>query len=181
MWPWGHVAVGYLLYSGWRRLRGEGRPSGIAAVAVAVGAVLPDLVDKPLAWWFVVLPTGRTLAHSLLFVVPVVGVLWWVAGDRHADAVSATALGWLSHLAADGIGASPAYLGYLLWPATTTPPYPTEQSFSAHVAEIEMTPFFLAQLGLVALAGVVWHRDGRPGLAVVRNGLARTLGAAPSE
>lgn len=70
MWPWGHAAVGYLLYrvlgrtSG--RTGGDGPPSGPAVVALGVGTQFPDLVDKPLSWSFDLLPAGRTLAHSAL-------------------------------------------------------------------------------------------------------------------
>jgi hypothetical protein len=42
---------------------------------------------------------------------------------------------------------------------------------AAHLLRIEVTPFFLIQLVLVALACVVWDRDGRPGLAALRGWL----------
>ena len=63
MWPWDHLAFGYVWYTlasrGW-----DGRPpSNAAAIALAVGTQFPDLVDKPLAWWLDVLPAGRSLGH----------------------------------------------------------------------------------------------------------------------
>ncbi|MFC6964015.1 hypothetical protein ACFQL7_23110 [Halocatena marina] len=51
MWPWSHAAVGYLCYSIGTRLVGR-RPTTGPTVAVLFGALLPDLVDKPLSWVF---------------------------------------------------------------------------------------------------------------------------------
>ena len=65
MWPWGHLAVGYLVYSGLSRWRFGRLPGSVATLAVALGTQLPDLVDKPLAWTVNVLASGRSLAHSL--------------------------------------------------------------------------------------------------------------------
>lgn len=177
MWPWGHAAVGYLAYAGWCRLAGDRQPTAVPAMAVVFGAVLPDLIDKPLAWWLNVLPTGRALGHSLLFVLPVVGMLWLVLDRRHSGVVAALGGGWLTHLVADGVGAEPAYLGYLLWPVTTTPPYPTEQSFAAHFTSVVLNPFFILQLVLALVALLVWHRDGRPGISAVRKRLRLLWGS----
>jgi hypothetical protein len=49
MWPWGHLAVGYLLSAGAAYLRDHSSPRGLAVVALAAGTQLPDLLDKPLA------------------------------------------------------------------------------------------------------------------------------------
>lgn len=66
MWPWGHAAVGYTLYSAFSRMYYRKPPSDAAALVVLFGTQLPDFNDKPLAWTFDVLPTGRSLGHSLL-------------------------------------------------------------------------------------------------------------------
>jgi hypothetical protein len=47
---------------------------GLAAALVAVAALLPDLVDKPLSWWLDVLPAGTSLAHSLTGFLPAAAV-----------------------------------------------------------------------------------------------------------
>lgn len=71
MWPWGHLAVGYLLYSGAVHLR-TGRPPRAAAVVVlAVGTQLPDVVDKTLAWVYHAVPQGYAAGHSVFVAVPV--------------------------------------------------------------------------------------------------------------
>jgi hypothetical protein len=61
----GGMVLGYLLWTGWAHLR-EGRsPTGTEFRLVVFAAVLPDLIDKPLAWTFGVLPSRRSFAHSL--------------------------------------------------------------------------------------------------------------------
>ena len=45
--------------------------------------------------------------------------------------------------------------------------YDTPQSFAAHFAGAEPTPFFLAQIALTAVALVVWLRDGAPGTDLI--------------
>ena len=74
MWPWGHVALGYLFYSLYVHWRHDRPPSAPAAIAVGVGTLLPDVIDKPLAWWAAVLPNGRSLAHSAVVMGLVLGL-----------------------------------------------------------------------------------------------------------
>lgn len=172
MWPWGHAAVGYLLYTAYRRYRDGLAPSGPAALAVLLGTQFPDLVDKPLSWTFAVLPSGRSLGHSWLVAGTVLVVAWWGLDERERAMLLPFGVGWLSHGLADGIVSAvtwePAYLGYFLWPLTGTPPYETDPSFLAHVLGIELTPYFFAQFILFAIALFVWNRDGRPGLGTLR-------------
>lgn len=175
MWPWGHVAVGYLIYSGVRRYRVGLPPTGPAALAVVFGTQLPDLVDKPLAWTFEILPTGRSLAHSWLVAAVVLAVAWVLLDERRDGLVVPLGVGGLSHGFADGLysilAREPAYLGYLLWPLTTTPAYDTDPSFLAHLLGVELTPYFALQGLLFGVAVFVWHRDGRPGLETIRAGI----------
>lgn len=126
MFPWTHAAFGYLsLLSVAVLLRR--RLSRAELIAVIVGTQLPDLVDKPLAWWFNVLPSGRSLAHSLLVAVPlsllVLAVAWYLT---HPEVGFAFAVGYASHLIGDSYVAlyywRPEELTYLLWPLL--PPYP---------------------------------------------------------
>ncbi|MCO8243643.1 metal-dependent hydrolase [Haladaptatus sp. AB643] len=125
MWPWGHLAVGYLLYSFWCRAD-DRSPSAVGTVAVAFGTQFPDLVDKPLAWTFAVLPTGRTLTHSLLTATLLLGLLW--IGARRSERripLGAFAIGYLSHLAMDSVHpllqGRLADVSFLLWPVLSPP------------------------------------------------------------
>jgi hypothetical protein len=181
MWPWEHLAFAYLLASGFYRLAWRDRPTDAAAILIAVGALLPDLVDKPLAWGIGVLPTGRSLGHSLLVAVPVLAVVMAV-GRRTRDprAAVAFAIATLSHLAGDVLYPlvvdGELRVEFLLWPLI---PAPVDDGGSGglfgRVAEyfVEFlsflaTPrgalFFAVDLGLVLAAIAAWYLDGMPGL-----------------
>lgn len=167
MWPWGHAALGYLLYTGWQVGRGRDSPTGAAAGVAVFGALLPDMVDKPLAWTVGVLPAGRTLGHSLVVLVPAVALLWWVS-RRRGDAlpVPALAAGWASHVLGDGLVALVTLefqqLRFALWPLFPPPDYETGKSFLAHIQAYDpLAPLSLVEFGLVALALLVWVRARR--------------------
>ncbi|MBX0325413.1 metal-dependent hydrolase [Halomicroarcula sp. F13] len=185
MWPWGHAAVGYLLCTLWLRARYGHRPTAGVVLPLAVGTQFPDLVDKPLGWTLGVLPSGRAGAHSLLIALPLLVVLWWHLDSRHGrTAVAGFALGYLSHLAGDGIYAvfdgEVLYLGYLLWPVTPLPPYEESAGILAHFAAAEVTPHLLLEVGLFVVATALWLVDGAPGLRVLGQWCMRQANAAAS-
>jgi hypothetical protein len=171
MWPWGHLALGYVLYSLWRRLSGRAPPTDATALALAFGTQFPDLVDKPLAWSFGLIPNGRSLVHSALSATLVVALVLYVARryDR-AGWATAFAAGYYVHLLGDTAGplveGAPAELGFLLWPVVPGVDY-GDGGFLAHFAALEFTPLFLAQTALVLPALLLWIADGAPGTAVV--------------
>jgi len=174
MFPWTHAAFGYLLLVGLAVLLRR-RVSRAELAAVVVATQLPDLVDKPLAWYFNVLPSGRSLAHSLLVAVPlsvaVLAVAWY---RSHAEVGVAFGLGYLSHLFGDIDGAlsppDPEKLTFLLWPVL--PPYPsdfgsvTEALRNADVTQDTVTLLVVASaVGAVFLAHFIrapWWRRPRP-------------------
>jgi hypothetical protein len=179
MWPWGHAAVGYLVYTGLRRRTGE-RPAGAAVVALAVGTQFPDLVDKPLGWTFGLLPGGRSLAHSLLTLAVLAGVVLALARrDRTRTAGVAFLLGALAHQFADAL--YPLLRGdlsdttFLLWPALPMPEPELAQTFSAHAAVVEPGPTLIFELLLAVAALLAWHDDGHPGLGTVQRGATRAI------
>lgn len=177
MWPWAHAAVGYLCYAAYCRYTGQGRPTGPTAVSVGVGTQLPDLIDKPLTWYVDVLPYGRSFAHSLVtgvpFVLVPVGMACLVWGRR--DLAIAFTVGYLSHLAGDGLVAVVTGdwrgLGYLGWPLVPAPPAEVE-GVRALLATVDGEPAFLAGLGITAVGLAVWARHDMPGLGPVRAWLA---------
>lgn len=181
MWPLGHAAVGYLCYTALHRTRTETPPSGIAVVALLVGSQFPDLVDKPLAWYLGVLPTGRSLAHSLVVIGPLVAVGYLLATRYdHREYGIAFGVGALAHLLADSL---PALWGgtdvpYLLWPLLAVEPYESgAPTIVGLLVESLGDPYFLAEFALAGLALGVWQRDGYPGVGMVR----RRLGTGGSE
>ncbi|TKX84624.1 metal-dependent hydrolase [Halorubrum sp. SS5] len=170
MLPWGHLAVGYLCLSLAIRVRYRVPPRGPAAIAVAIGTQLPDLIDKPLAWRFGIIPSGRSLAHSLVFLAGLAAVAWVLATryDRRLEA-SAFVGAALSHVLADMLPAALAgewtRLGALLWPITPVYQYPDELDYTIIGFFLELEPAALAspELGITVVAMVVWVYDGTPG------------------
>ena len=184
MWPWEHFAVGYVVFSLWCRLNGGDRPHTVAVAAVALGSQFPDLVDKPLGWGTTVLPSGTSLAHSLLVAVPVavvvVAVGRWVGHSRTATGF---ALAYLAHLPADVVypmllGDGPK-LGFLLWPLVPADPTPPTavvgragELFAEFLAALS-TPagyaFLVVEATLLGVAVLLWWTDGHPGLELLRH------------
>jgi hypothetical protein len=178
MWPLGHAAVAYLCYTGY--CRAERRvPESLAVVALLIGSQFPDLVDKPLSWSLGVLPTGRSLAHSLLVVGPLVGVVYLLAKrSGRAECGIAFGIGALAHLLADSL---PALWGgdtasYLLWPLLAVEPYESgPPSILGLLIDSLGQPYLLAEFVLAALAVAVWQRDGYPGIASIRRRLTAEI------
>lgn len=182
MWPWEHLAFGYLLYSGWIHLRFRRSPDDEAVLVLAAATQLPDLIDKPLAWTFHLLPNGLSLAHSLLFAVPFLGIVTVLAGrDGGSTWATATAIGYLSHLAGDvlyGLATEGSiHAGFLLWPLverpTRTPPgmiSRVQDLFSSFLTFLQ-TPaggwYLVGTVGGFAVVLALWTYDGRPGLGHV--------------
>ncbi|MDH3307371.1 MAG: metal-dependent hydrolase [Acidimicrobiia bacterium] len=81
---------------------------------LVTGAVLPNLVDKPLAWLLPAWGADRLIGHSLLFSTTImVGVLIGTRRGRRRRAWMAMAIGAMIHLVLDGMWAS---AGTFLWP-----------------------------------------------------------------
>ncbi|MFB6224764.1 MAG: metal-dependent hydrolase [Haloarcula sp.] len=179
MWPWGHLAVAYLVYAAYTRLDPTRRQTAATLTALAVGSQFPDLVDKPLAWTFGVLPSGRSLAHSLLTLVFLAIVLYRVAAwYRRTDLSTAFTVGAFVHTLTDvspvrlagllrGDLTQSQWLHFLVWPLQPPPPYATDSSFAAQFATLSFEPYVLFQFALLGLAIVVWLADGAPGFQSV--------------
>jgi len=182
MWPWEHLAVGYLALTAERRAR-RGRPPGEAeALVLAVGTQAPDLVDKPLAWTFDVLPGGLSLAHSALVAGPVLLVV--LAVGRRLDRgtlAGAFALGYVSHLAGDVFApvlyGRPPAASAVLWPLVAGPSPPRRglldnvryylDSYWQVVSSPRGWVTLAAGVATVVVALAIWRRDGYPGLGVL--------------
>lgn len=103
MYLFGHIGIGQTVASPWRR-RLPTRP-------LILGTILPDLIDKPLYYGFV-LATGRhgaaiglisgtrTFGHTGLFLL----LLTLVAVVRKSPVFAALALGVATHLLLDSLG-----------------------------------------------------------------------------
>jgi hypothetical protein len=179
MWPWEHLAVGYLAYSLLVRLvRGHPPRGRLTIAALALGTQFPDLVDKPLAWFFHVLPSGTSLAHSVFVAVPLVtllvGVTWWL-GRPSVGAAFGT--GYLLHLPADVLYVlfygSDLNWRVLMWPLYTS----NSQQFgffgnivyyfgnyTSLVTSETAAAIVVFELVLVGGALLLWVLDGVPGV-----------------
>ena len=84
---------------------------------VALGAVLPNLVDGPAVWVLRGDPegVGRPYGHTLLFAVAVLALAMLTTrrGSRRRGQATAGAAGVMFHLLLDGVWMAP---GLLLWP-----------------------------------------------------------------
>jgi len=186
MWPWEHLAFGYLLYSLAVRATTGDPPRGSAVVVLAVATQVPDLVDKPLAWSLDVFAVGYAVGHSVFMVGPLLVVaafLAWRRGTGARRLVGAYAVGHLSHLLGDLV--YPLVLGdgllveRLLWPVATFEPSVGRGGFVARVVvffqryldqllALELGLAFLVQVGLVVGVFALWLVDGRPGPGALR-------------
>lgn len=189
VFPWGHAAVGYLLYAVLCRYRTDDRPAGGPVLALALGTQFPDLVDKPLAWYLGVLPSGRSLGHSLFTALVLLAILDWVTTryDRRELNV-AFATGYLAHLAGDL--AYPLLRGeydwfrMLLWPAIPQPDIDdTGYTILEVLWEGIFTPTGVFELLLFCAVTMLWVSHRAPGLwlclRAVRSLSRRVTSSAP--
>jgi hypothetical protein len=186
MWPWEHLAVGYLAYSALSRLAWGEPPSTRGALVVGTAAVAPDLVDKPLAWRFGVLPSGKSLGHSLFTFGALTGaaaVLGARSGSSQRGTV-AVAVGHGSHLVGDVLYpllvSGDLRASFLLWPvvpasggADSVLPHLRDLlgDFTAFLATPEGAAYLVAEVALLAAAFAVWVADGTPVLSALRRRL----------
>lgn len=190
MWPWEHAIVGYLAYSLCCRLYYRRSPGGLETVAVVLASVLPDLIDKPLAWEFGVVESGYAIGHSVFFAVPLAIVAGTIAraADRPRAGV-AFAIGYLLHLPADVfyhyVVGSPTRWELALWPVRTVPPegqfglvgYSTDLilAYGYRLLVGEPSTYLWVQAGIAAGTFLIWLADGAPVLREVLVGGRRLL------
>lgn len=179
MWPWEHAVVGYLAYSLGVHLVRRRPPTALEALAVAVTSVLPDLIDKPLAWEFGLFPSGYGAAHSVFFAVSLAWTALVVAATFRRPGVGlAFGTGYFLHLAGDvvpdALGGGGVPIERVLWPLLTVETTyeggfaGTLLSYLADAAgDLLSGPpsvSVLVTLGLTVGCGLLWVYDGMPGL-----------------
>ena len=171
MQPIVHLVVGYLCYAAYSRWKTGDPPRDVPALVAIGSAVLADVIDKPL-YAMGVLPVGRAIGHSLLFVGPlVIVVLYLTRMIGRGELGIAFAIGYGSHLAADIpwhlLSGEYHELGFLFWPITTMPPYTGVKTIWMG-AGLEITTLWLeAVIGLIGV--IVWWFDGRPGIGILKD------------
>lgn len=167
--PWGHAAAGYLLWSAWSHYRERQPPTDVEFWAVVFGTQFPDLIDKPLAWILPILPSGRSLGHSLLTAALVIALAYAVARRWQYDTVAvAFGVGYVSHSISDALPTLWAgeyrYADFLLWPVLSVPINHRSESFGAHFRGVTLADFLDIRLVFALVVFAVWVLDGMPGL-----------------
>ncbi|MUW13791.1 metal-dependent hydrolase [Halorubrum sp. CBA1125] len=121
MLPIEHFIVALLPVVGYVLVRDRRLPTLQLVAIVFVGSQFPDLIDKPLAHQFQLLPNGRVFMHSLPIAVPflcLVG-LYGRKTERPRPA-GAFAFAHLSHIVADNrralLSSDPTVPSDMLWP-----------------------------------------------------------------
>lgn len=163
MFPLGHALFGYLLYVAFAWTARYRLPYGLTLGALLLGTQFPDIVDKPLAF-FGVLPSGRSLGHSLLFVAVLFAAVWVVARrDDRPDLAVAFGFGHLSHLVADAVRISFSGLrvghdvNFLLWPLLPASLYPGDSVAPwARLVDYYQSPELTPGLALLPVAFAVF-------------------------
>jgi len=191
VWPWGPLAFGYLVDAGYVWVRYRRGPAGWPVLALAVATQFPDIVDKPLAYWFAVLPEGRSLAHSLVIAVPFwSGLLLYARRIRRGELGVAIVIGHATRILGDSDGALlDGRVAFLLWPIIPAPDSEAA-SFAHHARQLASAlgrldgstlllswddPFVM-QLWLAVFVVGLWVAQGMPPQATVRAWLAGCAG-----
>jgi len=179
MWPWTHALFGYACYSLAVRTGFRRRPTDAPALLAVFAAVLPDLVDKPLAWTFGVVGSGYGPAHSLLVGVPAAaafGAWLWQRG-RH-EAGLGFLVGYASHLVGDLLfqlwDEGELVFSVVLWPLGPASPDSSGNllehvvfflfRYAGQIRAGEATTYLLATIALAGGVVVLWLVDGAPGV-----------------
>lgn len=152
-------------------------PTGRTVLLVLVATQLPDLIDKPLAWVFGVLPSGRMLAHSIVVSGPLLGVgcllAIWAGGGRRMLLFT---LAYLSHLLGDfypilWAGRDYYYFPNLFWPVMPANPDYTlsvNANLPSDLSSVVLTLGLFFLISCYVVADIVWrsedHREHSPPL-----------------
>lgn len=183
--PWDHAIVAYIAYSLFLHTVYRDSPTGRDTIIVVFASLLPDLIDKPLAWQFGVFEGGYALAHSIFFAVPLSLAVVALAYARGRPRIGlAFGIGYLLHLSGDVV---PSYItdGELeienvLWPIggggseqnsffegfmSNFVPY--AHALGGQLLSGDPDSYVLFLLGLGGFGFLLWLYDGMP---VVRDG-----------
>ncbi len=152
-----HLAFGSAAADLVRRLR---RAAGVDFRWVLVGAILPDLIDKPLGIALGI--TGRAWAHTAL-VSLALSVFGLAAMRRGSAAAASLALGSWTHLVLDRMWEMPAILWYPLFGFAFPP---GDRSLLTYVTALLTDPFIWGGeiVGAGVLVAMAWRygvRDWR--------------------
>lgn len=197
MLPHAHLALGYLTVSAYTNGALRRAPGQRELGAILIGSQFADLIDKPLVLLGEPFVSGRTVAHSMLVVLPAFLCLLFAsrsdAGTQ--STVVAFGLSWAVQPFADAslfvlqgtVARDLIETSFLVWPVIL----PADGiinaiSNSAYVEQVirkkptwtartlpksEDLRFWIriSELSVAVVAGIKWYRDGVPGLERIRS------------
>jgi len=126
---------------------------------VLLGAILPDLIDKPIGRIFFEdrFQTSRLFGHTFLFVVVSLLSIQLILRGESARRWFILPIGCLLHLVLDGLWSDPVTL---FWPlfGSTFPPHPTQDYWLEVLRRPLEHPWVLVQemFGLGVLLYIAW-------------------------
>ena len=192
MWPWEHLAFGYLLYTAFVHLAWGDRPRGGPTLLLALGTQMPDLIDKPLGWGFEVYATGYGATHSVLVAGPIlVGILAVAVHYGRPRLGAGYVVGHASHMLGDAVNpirqADPPVFERLLWPLSNFETYSRDYGvveralyYFGEYLELMTRPehvgLVLVYVSLFVFVAAVWAFDGLPGVGTLYRLVARAGG-----
>jgi hypothetical protein len=121
MFPVEHFLVAFLPVLMYVLVIDRRLPSVRLTAVVFIGSQFPDLVDKPLAYQFGLIPSGRVFMHSLPIALPfLIGIIIYGWKTERNRLSVGFAFAYVSHLVADNygplFGPHPRIRPDLLWP-----------------------------------------------------------------
>ena len=152
---------------------------------LVVGAILPDLIDKPIGQYLFnsVFQNGRIFAHTILFILLLVILAAYMERKYRFAGVSVLALGAIGHIAEDQMWRSP---GTALWPLLGWEfPKLDLEDYASYIWDVllhDPSAYVPEIVGLVIIAGFVWRFElYRPERvkAFLKNGRLSQMVAVP--
>ena len=121
---------------------------------LAVGALLPDIIDKPLGIYILKIQNGRIYAHTLLFLLIIGGAGYYLYKSRKQAWLLTLAAGTLTHLVFDEMWQVPSTL---FWPlfGWGFPRYELGDYIMSLLKEIFTNRYFFTT-ELIGLIIVIW-------------------------
>ena len=103
MYAFFHILIGLLIGIG---LSNYSPKKGLIPICMLV-SILPDIIDKPLAYLSAELSSGRTVSHTLLFIGIVTLVLWYLLSKDNRVFVVGISASLLIHQIIDRMWLTP--------------------------------------------------------------------------
>lgn len=163
--PVQHVLIAFLPVLAYVLVRDRGLPSLRLVAVVFVGALFPDLIDKPLAYELSLIPSSRVFMHSLPFALPlVVTVCVYAWKTDRTRAGGSFAFAYFSHLFADNyeelLGPEFRIPPDLFWPFLPPVQRPAVP-YWAGTDQINVHLWTVISLAVLAVLGYAIVRDVR--------------------